>query len=234
MAWPLATDLAAEYVCSRAINLYKTPDLGGLVTQAAPGRHLRRWSMVPTESSQIAQAVRLCEDGYLGWISQADWYSLGQAPSPYIPPVLDRAAIEPRLTEAIAFTHRAMAQPNRYLWGGTVGPDYDCSGLMQAAFGAVGIQLPRDSYQQEAFTQPIPWDDLQPGDLVFFGTPERTKHVGLYLGAGNYIHSSGIDQGRNGIGIDSLTDLSHPVSAAYQAQQRRPGRVMESYCPPVV
>ncbi|TVP68485.1 MAG: NlpC/P60 family protein [Leptolyngbya sp. LCM1.Bin17] len=234
MTWPLATDLATEYVCSRAINLYKTPALAGLVTQAAPGRHLRRWPTALAESSQGAQAVRLCEDDYPGWISQADWDSLSQAPSPYVPPVLDRAAIEPRLPEAIAFTHRAMAQPNRYLWGGTVGPNYDCSGLMQAAFGAVGIQLPRDSYQQEAFAQPIDWEQLQPGDLVFFGTPERTKHVGLYLGEGNYIHSSGIDQGRNGIGIDSLTDLSHPVSAAYQAQLRCLGRVMESYCPPVV
>jgi cell wall-associated NlpC family hydrolase len=219
-----------EYVCQRAINLYKGPDLQGLVTQADVGRHLRRWSgMAPATASPTAWPVRLCEDDYPGWISRSAWESLRPAVTPYGPPRLDRSAIEPRLSNAIAFTHWAMAQPNTYLWGGTVAPNYDCSGLMQAAFAAVGIRLPRDSYQQEAFTQPLAWEDMQPGDLVFFGTRDRTTHVGLYLGAGQYIHSSGQDQGRNGIGIDSLTDLSDPVSAAYYHQRRRPGRVMASY-----
>lgn len=218
-----------EYVCGQGINLYKTAALEGLVTQAAVGRHLR-W-VEAEQQSPDAYAVMLCEDDYPGWISAADGDALQPAEQPYRPVYLDRSAIEPRLPEVIAFAQRAMAVPNTYLWGGTLGPDYDCSGLMQAAFASVGIRLPRDSYQQEAFTQPISWDELLPGDLIFFGTPERTKHVALYLGQGNYIHSSGVDQGRNGIGIDSLNDLSHPVSAAYHRQLRRAGRVMASYCP---
>lgn len=219
--------LGQEYVCNRGLNLYKTAELEGLVTQAAAGRHLR----LAEEPGQGPLAVVLCEDDYPGWISAADGKTLTPADRPYQPPILDRAAIEPRLSEVIAFTHRAMATPNTYLWGGTVGPNFDCSGLMQAAFASVGIRLPRDSYQQEAFTQPIGWGELEPGDLIFFGTPERTKHVALYLGESQYIHSSGVDQGRNGIGIDSLSDLSHPVSAAYHSQRRRAGRVMVSYQP---
>lgn len=219
---------SGQYICLQAINLYKSPALDGLVTQAAAGRHLR---LVEAEqSSSDAYAVVLCEDDYPGWIGAADGDALQPAEQPYRPTVLDRSAIEPRLPEVIAFTQRAMAVPNTYLWGGTVGPHYDCSGLMQAAFASVGIRLPRDSYQQEAFTQPIAWDELTPGDLIFFGTPERTKHVALYLGHGGYIHSSGVDQGRNGIGIDSLSDLSHPVSAAYHRQLRRAGRLVASYC----
>ncbi|MBD2231913.1 C40 family peptidase [Phormidium tenue] len=218
--------LGQEYVCGRALNLYKTDALEGLVTQATVGRHGR-----VVEASPQGYALILCEDDYPGWISAADGDALELAERPYQPVSLDRSAIEPRLSEVIVFTQRAMAVPNTYLWGGTVGPNYDCSGLMQAAFASVGIRLPRDSYQQEAFTQPIGWDELLPGDLIFFGTPERTKHVALYLGQGDYIHSSGVDQGRNGIGIDSLTDLSHPVSAAYHRQLRRAGRVMSSYCP---
>lgn len=225
----------AEYVCTQPINLYKTPDCSGLVTQAAAGRHLR---LLPSLQEMAdgaalpltgARFVRLCEDDYPGWIEAEAVISLQPAATPYQPAVLERSQITPRLPEVIAFTHRAMAQPNTYLWGGTVGPNYDCSGLMQTAFASVGIRLPRDSYQQEAFTQPLSWDQLQPGDLIFFGSPERTKHVALYLGDGAYIHSSGVDQGRNGIGIDSLTDLSHPVSQAYHRQLRRPGRVMQSY-----
>ncbi len=224
-----------EYICTRPLNLYKTPDLQGLVTQAAAGRHLRL-AEPPADAVGAsmgretgARFVILAEDDYPGWIAPQGVAPLSLAETLYQPVCLDRCQIEPRLAAVIAFTQRAMAEPNGYLWGGTVGPNYDCSGLMQAAFASVGIRLPRDSYQQEAFTQPIEWDALQPGDLVFFGTPERTKHVGLYLGDGSYIHSSGQEQGRNGIGIDSLTDLFHPVSRAYHRQLRRPGRVMHSY-----
>ena len=121
-----------------------------------------------------------------------------------------------------------MAQPNVYLWGGTLGPDYDCSGLVQAAFASVGVWLPRDSYQQEAFTQAIAFDDLQPGDLIFFGA-ERTSHVALSLGGDRYIHSSGKQQGRNGIGIDVLLATGDAVSQAYFQQRRSAGRVMQNY-----
>ncbi|CAD5971624.1 NLP/P60 [Planktothrix tepida] len=51
---------------------------------------------------------------------------------------------------------------------------------MQAAFASAGIWIPRDAYQQEAFTQPItfhrdPLDfsSLLSGDLIFFGTPKK-------------------------------------------------------------
>lgn len=199
-----------------------------LVTQARVGRYLQ---ITDSAATNGALAVRLCEDGYPGWIGPVDGQALTAVDQSYVPVQMDRAGIAARLPQVIAFTRQAMAQPNRYLWGGTVGPDFDCSGLMQTAFAAVGILLPRDSYQQEAFTTPIPWSDLEPGDLVFFGTPERTQHVGLYLGEGAYIHSSGVDQGRNGIGIDSLTNLSDPISRTYHAQRRRPGRVMASYYP---
>ncbi|MFO0173096.1 MAG: C40 family peptidase, partial [Aphanizomenon sp.] len=118
---------------------------------------------------------------------------------------------------------------NYYLWGGTVAPNYDCSGLMQAAFKSVCIWLPRDAYQQEAFTQPVDITELQLGDLIFFGTPHKATHVGLYLGDGYYIHSSGKDQGRNGIGIDQLSEQGDKVSLAYYQQLRGAGRVVNSY-----
>lgn len=226
---------AAEYICRRTLNLYSTPALQGLVTQAAVGRPLRiqvgSQGARPDLAAPPPQAlpVQLCDDGYPGWIGLRQISALALAPAPYRPTPLDRATIVQRLPQVIAFAKAAMAQPNVYLWGGTVGPNFDCSGLMQAAFASAGIRLPRDSYQQEAFTQRMAWDDLAPGDLIFFGPPERTTHVALYLGEGTYLHSSGRDQGRNGIGLDSLTDCSDPISQAYHQQRRCPGRVMESY-----
>ena len=226
---------AVEYVCLTGLNLYQSPACASLVTQAAAGRHLRPVSMPnspgPNSPGSEISAIEvcLCEDNYPGWLALTDLQQLAIAEIPYQPISLSFEDIQARLSDVIAFTQTAMAQPNHYLWGGTIGPHYDCSGLIQVAFASVGISLPRDSYQQEAFTHPIPLDALQPGDLIFFGSPEKTTHVALYLGKGDYIHSSGKDQGRNGIGIDSLSNLSHPVSQAYSRQLRGAGRVMTSY-----
>ncbi|MEM7067105.1 MAG: C40 family peptidase [Cyanobacteria bacterium P01_B01_bin.77] len=216
----------AEYRCDRTLNLYQTSTEPSLVTQAATGRQLK---IVAITLDGIR--VVLSADDYPGWLRLPDVGHLTQATTPYHPPTITRHDIEQAIPEVIAFTQAAMAVPNQYLWGGTVAPDYDCSGLMQAAFASVGIPLPRDSYQQEDFTDTIDKDALLPGDLIFFGTRDRTTHVALHLGAGRYIHSSGKDQGRNGIGIDSITDLSDPVSQTYAQQYRCCGRIMRGYQP---
>ncbi|MBD0336516.1 MAG: C40 family peptidase, partial [Cyanobacteria bacterium Co-bin13] len=123
---------AAEFVCQTAINLYKSPQQESLVTQAAAGRHLRPIALPKEPESEVkAIEVCLCEDDYPGWLAIADLPHLKPAPTPYQPTPLTREAIQTRLPAVIAFTQAAMAQPNEYLWGGTVGPNYDCSGLMQ-------------------------------------------------------------------------------------------------------
>jgi hypothetical protein len=107
--------------------------------------------------------------------------------------------------------------------------------LLQAAHAAAGIWLPRDAYLQERFCRPVAvrvgeTHLLEPGDLVFFGTPRRCTHVGLHLGGGRYLHSSGRDHGRNGIGIDDLNPRnSDPVASHYRAELRGAGRVMHSH-----
>jgi cell wall-associated NlpC family hydrolase len=174
--------------------------------------------------------VRLSEDDYPGWLSLSDLSLLQPCTVPYKAKRFSESEIKKRLPEVIAFTQKAMQQPNYYLWGGTVGPNYDCSGLMQAAFASVDLRIPRDAYQQEAFTQPIAITELQPGDLVFFGSQKAT-HVGLYLGNDCYIHSSGKDKGRNGIAIDSLSEQEDEISQSYYQQLRGAGRVVKSYEP---
>ncbi len=217
---------ADEYRCLVNLNLYDSPTCKGLATQAAAGRHLQFVSRTPVEE---ALEVRLCEDGYSAWLRVQELAELEKAETRYRVMALSPAQIEQRIPEVIAFTKRAMQQPNYYLWGGTVGPNYDCSGLMQAAFAASGIWLPRDSYQQADFTQPIEFDQLRPGDLVFFAKAEKVSHVGLYLGDGHYIHSSGKETGRNGIAIDRLSDEGDEVARSYFRQLVRAGRVVASF-----
>ncbi len=222
----MTIDQLCEYRCQVNLNLYDSPNCSRLATQAASGRHLRVSSMHDT-----ALEVCLCEDDYTAWLAIEDKSKIEQAKTPYQAIALSRAEIQNRLHKVIAFTLAAMQQPNYYLWGGTLGPNYDCSGLMQAAFASVGIWLPRDSYQQEAFVETQNFTSLQPGDLIFFGVNDRTTHVGLYLGDGRYIHSSGKEQGRNGIGIDCLSQQGDSISQSYYEQLRSCGRVVASYQP---
>lgn len=216
---------SAQYQSLADLNLYDSPECVRLATQAFAGRHLQ----VTSNHQDAAVEVYLCEDDYPGWVSLADLGLLQSATLPYQAAIFAESEIKKLLPQVIAFAHQAMVQPNYYLWGGTVGPNYDCSGLIQAAFVSVGIWLPRDAYQQEAFTQAIAITELEPGDLVFFGTPQKATHVGLYLGDSRYIHSSGKDKGRNGIGIDVISEQSDEVSRSYYQQLRGAGRVVKSY-----
>jgi cell wall-associated NlpC family hydrolase len=77
-----------------------------------------------------------------------------------------------------------------YVWGGeTPGVGFDCSGLVQAAYKAAGITLPRTAQDQyDATTHLAPGDPLEPGDLVFFGDdPEGITHVGIVVGDGDMV-----------------------------------------------
>jgi cell wall-associated NlpC family hydrolase len=72
-----------------------------------------------------------------------------------------------------------------YIWGGeTVGVGFDCSGLVQAAYRAAGVSLPRVAQDQyDATAEVPPGAPLEVGDLVFFGGgPGDIDHVGLYVG----------------------------------------------------
>ena len=223
----LASSTSGEYYCPVPLNLYNSPTGEELATQAATQRHIKL--LEKTITNQFIQ-VQLCEDGYLAWLSLNDLPTLKSAPENYKQKKISRQQIAKCIPKIIAFTKAAMAQPNYYFWGATAAPNYDCSGLMQAAFSASGIWLPRDSYQQEDFVQKISDEELLPGDLIFFAN-KRVDHVALYLGDNYYIHSSGQDVGRNKIAIDTLSDKGDKVSTYYYEKIYSFGRVMESYCP---
>jgi cell wall-associated NlpC family hydrolase len=77
-----------------------------------------------------------------------------------------------------------------YIWGGeTPGIGFDCPGLVQAAYKAAGITLPRVAQDQYDATAKLgPGDPIQPGDLIFFGQgPTDVTHVGIYIGNGQMV-----------------------------------------------
>ncbi|MDR9367271.1 MAG: C40 family peptidase [Balneolaceae bacterium] len=88
-----------------------------------------------------------------------------------------------------------------YLWGGTSSKGMDCSGFTKTIFFMNGWVIPRDASQQvhagEVIDTSDGFDNLRPGDLLFFGTPatesssRRVVHVGMWIGSDEFIHSSG-------------------------------------------
>ncbi|WP_344601493.1 bifunctional lytic transglycosylase/C40 family peptidase [Streptomyces glaucus] len=94
---------------------------------------------------------------------------------------------------AINYAQKKLGTP--YLWGGTgtaaQGGRFDCSGLTQAAYASVGIELPRVANDQYNAGPHPDRDELLPGDLVFFSddlTNSRAiRHVGIYVGGGYMI-----------------------------------------------
>lgn len=76
-----------------------------------------------------------------------------------------------------------------YVWGGADPSGFDCSGLMQYVFGQFGITLPRVSQDQSTLGTRVELNDLQPGDLLFWGPEGSAHHVALYIGNNEFVQA---------------------------------------------
>ena len=77
-----------------------------------------------------------------------------------------------------------------YVWGGTSPSGFDCSGFVQYVCKQNGISIERVADDQlHKSGSYVKKSDLQPGDLVFFGSGDYATHVGMYVGDGMMIHA---------------------------------------------
>lgn len=128
--------------------------------------------------------------------------------------VLDysKEVMSDKAKELIAEAEKYLGIP--YVYGGTTPAGFDCSGFMQYVYKNCGITLTRVSRDQYAKNGvAVAKSDLQPGDLVFFGTNGNVSHVGMYTGKGMMIHSPSTGKSIMYTSIETDYYVSHYIGA---------------------
>ena len=121
--------------------------------------------------------------------------SAGEAPDSrtMLGTALGRSDAEILLDGVVATADSAIGARYRLGGKGEDGRGFDCSGLIQYAYGRHGITLPRRSVDQARQGRELERDmsELRPGDLLTFSSSGRgVTHVGMYVGDGRFIHSA--------------------------------------------
>lgn len=102
----------------------------------------------------------------------------------------------------------------KYVYGGTTPDGFDCSGFVKYVYNNCGITLKRVSRDQYAYNgDSVEREDLQPGDLVFFGSNGYVGHVGIYAGGGQMVHSPSTGKVICYTDINSNYYLTHYIGA---------------------
>lgn len=84
---------------------------------------------------------------------------------------------------------------NPYVWGGTsLTKGADCSGFVMSVYKNFGIRLSHSSRAQANEGTKISYKEIQPGDLIFYGSP-TINHVAMYIGGGRVVHAASPKQG---------------------------------------
>lgn len=167
-------------VTARTARVYETPSKAATVLgEATIGTDLP----APSEPAKAGFTKVRLPGNRTGWVESA---------AVRFSPAEQEVFAAKRGADGVIATARLfMGLP--YLWGGTSGRGFDCSGFTQFAFRTNGYPLPRDADQQYAVGEPVPdRSQLKPGDLVYFSTYKSgPSHVGIYIGNGKYINAAG-------------------------------------------
>ena len=123
--------------------------------------------------------------------------------APVVPTIEVEIPRDPRPFAALSNTAMSMRDSvvvlarqqigTKYRFGGTTPKGgFDCSGFVRYVLAALQISLPRTAHQQSAIGATVPKDttSLRPGDLLTFGKGNKVTHIGIYVGAGRYVHAS--------------------------------------------
>ncbi|MEV0281061.1 C40 family peptidase [Streptomyces sp. NPDC050610] len=137
-----------------------------------------------------------------------DRASRSDARATSLPDIVGGAAASGRAAAAVAAVRGAMGAP--YVWGASGPGSFDCSGLMQWAYGRAGVSLPRTSQAQRDAGQHVPVGQARPGDLVVYR--DDASHVGMYVGNGQVVHAPypGASVRSDPVGMMPISSVTRP------------------------
>jgi cell wall-associated NlpC family hydrolase len=139
---------------------------------------------------------------------------------PVTPTGRSAASIEPGPASTVPVGERAAAVALQqlgvpYRYGGSSPTGFDCSGLVHYSYGRAGKSVPRTTSALWDSASPVEPRSLRTGDLLFFRIEGKMSHVGLYLGAGRFVHAP--SSGRS-------VSVAHLDDAFYSRALIRAGR----------
>lgn len=153
----------------------------------------------------------LMADHSTGWIRKSDInlldYEVVGPSSPQHPALPDFAAASAQVAQGGAAAvlnaaYRFLGVPYKYGGGSTGG--IDCSAFVQRCFQVLGISLPRTAHEQYQLGTPVPPEQLQAADRLYFASRGgQIIHTGIYISNGWFIHAS---SSRHGVAISRLTE----------------------------
>jgi cell wall-associated NlpC family hydrolase len=147
------------------------------------------------ENGEIATLVKQQQEQQLQAEEQAAATRIAAATAAAsLAPGFNTAAPPPTASGGLGAVQAAESQLGvPYVWGGesprgSADPGFDCSGLTAWSWGQVGVGLPHYSGAQMSDSTPVPLNDLEPGDLLFYG-PGGSEHVAMYVSPGTMIEA---------------------------------------------
>jgi len=178
-------------VTALSANVYREPD----VTEHAAVLRLPWESILEVAADSPKDDARWLKvrlvDGQTAWVQHGD---------------VEEKGVPLSIEETLRVARRFLGAT--YTWGGTSSFGFDCSGFTQMLVRQRGIEMPRDADLQAGWSGVMSVDrkDLQPGDLLFFGSnASRITHTGMYLGHGEFIHDTTHDH--PGVQISRIDDM---------------------------
>jgi cell wall-associated NlpC family hydrolase len=170
-----ASDLAAQKTAEAAVGRQKDTIERTLREQKSLLSHLQaaeRARLAVLQAQRLAAARRAADLARASRARQVSAFTVT-----YNGPASGRAGA------AVNEAYNKLGSP--YEWAAAGPSTFDCSGLTMWVWARGGVSLPHSAAEQYNVIQHVAQSDVQPGDLVFFGSP--IHHVGIYIGGGQMI-----------------------------------------------
>ena len=104
--------------------------------------------------------------------------------------VIDYTGMTEEQKEVVSYALQFVGNPYRY-GGISLTKGADCSGFTHSVYKKFGYKLFHNAYQQMVDTKSVKMKNIQPGDLIFYGSSKSScSHVALYIGSGKVVHAS--------------------------------------------